>query len=307
MTRTELFQGLLFSDRQVAVPTLTGDSETNAERTISMTTTRRTLLAGTAAAATGALLTAPASGAPLTAPAAHAHHQPRPKPTIVLVHGAFADASGWNDVATRLIRDGYSVIAPANPLRGVSADAAYLASVLATLSGPMVVVAHSYGGIVTTNAATGNANVRALVYVAAFVPDEGETLLGLQTKYPGSKLNEAALDFRPYGEGLVDGYIKKDVFRDIFAGDVRRSTTDLMWAGQRPADVRTLGEPSGAPAWKTIPSHYLVAREDNVLPAAAQRFMARRAGARVHEVSASHVAMVAQPAVTADLIKRAAS
>ncbi|CAI7975911.1 Secreted protein [Frankia sp. Hr75.2] len=265
------------------------------------TTTRRTLLAGSAAVATGTT-----AGAVLGASAAQARTQPdgRQKPTVVLVHGAFADASGWNDVAARLIRDGYPVIAPANPLRGVAADSSYLASILATLSGPLVLAAHSYGGIVVTNAATGNANVKALVYVAAFVPDQGETLLGLQTKYPGSKLNETALDLRPHSAG-ADEYIKKEVFRDVFAGDVPRATTDLMWAGQRPSDVRTLQEPSGAPAWKTVPSWYLVARNDNVLPAAAQRFMARRAGARTVEVGASHVAMIVQPAATADLIRRA--
>ncbi|MEU8419436.1 alpha/beta hydrolase [Micromonospora sp. NPDC048835] len=264
-----------------------------------MTTTRRKLLAGSVAAA---------AGTALGAPAAQAHPRPdnQPKPTVVLVHGAFADASGWNDVATRLIRDGHPVIAPANPLRSVASDSAYLASILATLDGPVVLAAHSYGGIVATNAATGNPNVKALVYVAAFAPDQGETLLGLQTTYPGSKLNEAVLDFRPYEEGLVDGYIKRQFFREVFAGDVPRATTDLMWAGQRPADARTLGEPSGAPAWKTIPSWYLVARNDQVLPAAAQRFMAHRAGAQVREVAASHVAMISQPAATADLIMRAA-
>ncbi|MDP9794669.1 pimeloyl-ACP methyl ester carboxylesterase [Catenuloplanes nepalensis] len=262
-----------------------------------MDTTRRTLLAGSAAAATGALLGAPASAAPGTA---------KPKPTVVLVHGSFADASSWNGVAARLIRDGYPVLAPANPLRGVSADSAYLASVLATLTGPLVVVGHSYGGIVATNAATGNPNVKALVYVAAFVPDEGDTLLALQTRFPGSRLDEAALDFRPYGEGLVDGYVKKDVFRSVFAADVPKETAALMWAGQRPTDARTLGEPSGVPAWKTIPSYYLVAAEDQVLPPAAQRFMAERAGATTREVDASHVAMISQPGAMADLIKRAA-
>ena len=268
-------------------------------RFATMTTTRRTVLAGTAAVAAGAFLATPSTSA------ASAHVR-KPRPTVVLVHGAFADASGWNGVATRLIRDGYPVVAPANPLRSVSADSAYLASILATISGSVVLAAHSYGGMVITNAATGNANVKALVYVAAFVPDVNDTLLGLQTKYPGSRLNEAALDFRPYGEGLVDGYIKKDAFRDVFAGDVPRATTDLMWAGQRPADARTLGEPSGAPAWRTIPSWYLVARNDQVLPAAAQRFMAQRAGSQVCEVSASHVAMISQPAAAADLIVRAA-
>jgi pimeloyl-ACP methyl ester carboxylesterase len=263
-----------------------------------MTTNRRTLLAGSAAVATGALLGAPAAQAHTT-PEGH-------KPTVVLVHGAFADASGWNDVAARLIRDGYPIIAPANPLRGVAADSAYLASVLATISGPVVLVAHSYGGIVTTNAAAGNSMVKALVYVAAFAPDQGETLVDLQTKYPGSELTESALDFRPYGAGQVDGYIKKEVFHDVFAGDLRRTTTDLMWATQRPADLHTLQEPSGAPAWKTIPSWYLVAGDDHVIPAAAQWFMARRAGAHIREVHASHVAMISQPAVTADLINRAA-
>nr|WP_232794414.1 alpha/beta hydrolase [Pseudofrankia saprophytica] len=256
------------------------------------------VLAGSAAVAAGAVV---------GAPAAQAATQPdtRRKPTVVLVHGAFADASGWNDVAARLIRAGYPVIAPANPLRGVAADSSYLASILATLSGPLVLAAHSYGGIVVTNAASGNPNVKALVYAAAFAPDQGETLLGLQAKYPGSKLTETALDVRPYGAG-VDGYIKKEVFRQVFAGDLPKATTDLMWAGQRPSDLRTLQEPSGAPAWKSIPSWYLVARKDNVLPAEAQRFMAKRAGARAVEVDASHVAMIAQPGATADLIKRAA-
>ncbi|GIH29043.1 alpha/beta hydrolase [Acrocarpospora phusangensis] len=257
------------------------------------------MLAGSAAVAAGALVgTSEAQARP--------RPEAKPKPTVVLVHGAFADASGWNDVAAKLIRDDYPVIAPANPLRGVDTDSAYLASILATLSGPIIVAAHSYGGIVVTNAATGNANVKALVYVAAFAPDKGESLLDLQTKFPGSRLNEAALDFRPYGEGLVDGYIKKEFFRDVFAGDVPKAATDLMHAGQRPADARTLGAPSGAPAWKTIPSYYLVAKHDQVLPAAAQRFMAQRAGSQIREVAASHVAMISQPIVAADLIKRAA-
>lgn len=266
-----------------------------------MTTTRRGLLAGSAAVVVGAALDAPAAQAHTGSGSGSGQ-----KPTVVLVHGAFADASGWNGVASRLIRDGYPVIAPPNPLRGVASDSAYLAGILATLSGPLVLVAHSYGGIVVTNAATGNPNVKALVYVAAFVPDQGETLLGLQTKYPGSRLSEAALDFRPYGEGFVDGYIKKEFFHDVFAGDLPKATTELMWAGQRPADVRTLGEPSGAPAWKTVPSWYLVGRDDQVLPPAAQRFMARRAGAHTFEADTSHVAMIARPAATAALIKRAA-
>ncbi|MBP2328812.1 pimeloyl-ACP methyl ester carboxylesterase [Kibdelosporangium banguiense] len=263
-----------------------------------MTTTRRNLLAGSAAVAAGAAVGVPAAEA-------QPRHGGKQKPTVVLVHGAFADASGWNDVAARLMRAGYPVIAPANPLRGVAVDSAYLASVLATLGGPLVLVGHSYGGNVITNAATGNANVKALVYIAAFAPDQGETLLGLQTKYPGSQIDETALDFRPHSAG-VDAYIKKELFHDVFAGDVPKAVTSLMWVSQRPVDTGALQEPSGAPAWKTIPSWCLVSRNDKVLPAAAQRFMAQRARAHTVEAGTSHVAMIAQPAPVADLIKRAA-
>ncbi|GAB3842281.1 alpha/beta fold hydrolase [Dactylosporangium cerinum] len=263
-----------------------------------MTTTRRTLLAGSAAAATGALT---------GVSAAQAQSRPagKPKPTVVLVHGAFADASGWNDVAARLMSDGYPVIAPANPLRGVAADCAYLASVLATLSGPLVLVAHSYGGMVITNAATGNPNVTALVYVAAFAPDADDTLPGLQYRFPGSKVTPEALDYRPHSTG-ADAYIKKELFRDAFAADLPRTTAARMWASQRPLHVGAFEEPSGPPAWNAIPSWYLAARDDQVIPVAAQRFMAQRAGARVVEVSASHVAMISRPTATAELITRAA-
>jgi pimeloyl-ACP methyl ester carboxylesterase len=262
---------------------------------------RRPRLLGTLLA--GALLV---SAAVASTSAASASGTQPDKPTVVLVHGAFADASGWNGVARRLQRQGYPVLAPANPLRGVDSDAAYVASVLATISGPIVLVGHSYGGFVITNAATGNPNVKALVYVAAFAPDAGDAVGGLQTQFPGSKLSEAALDIRPYpladGTTSYEGYVKTALFRDIFAGDLPASTTRVMAATQRPADVHTLGQPSGPPAWRTIPSWTLVARNDNLIPAAAQRFMAARAGARTVEVNASHVAMMSKPAATADLI-----
>lgn len=265
---------------------------------------RRTVLAGSAALAATGVVTA------VTAAPAGAHRTTGPKPTVVLVHGAFADASGWNEVVRRLVRDGYPVLAPANPLRGVDTDSAYLASVLATISGPVVLVGHSYGGVMITNAATGNPNVRALVYVAAFAPDAGETVEALQTKFPGSRLGEPQLDIRPYplpgGGYSADGYVRKDVFRDIFAGDLPRSTTEVMAATQRPGDVFTLRQASGPPAWKQIRSWYLIARDDNLIPAAAQRFMARRAGSRTVEARASHVAMMSQPQLTADLIALAA-
>jgi pimeloyl-ACP methyl ester carboxylesterase len=268
---------------------------------------RRTLLwaaiASVAALAAAALIATPATPA-------MAADRNGPKPTVVLVHGAFADASGWTDVARRLQRDGYPVLAPANPLRGVGADAAYIASILRSVSGPIVLVGHSYGGITITNAATGNPNVKALVYVAAFAPDEGENLFGLQTKFPGSKLGPDALDLREYpladGTTSYDGYVKAAVFRDVFAGDLPPSTTAVMAATQRPGDVHTLEQLSGPPAWKAIPSWYLVARNDNLIPPAVQRFMANRAGSHTVEVNASHVAMISKPGPTTDIIEAAA-
>src|SRR5216684_7808415 len=150
-----------------------------------------------------------------------------PKPTIVLIHGAFADASGWSGVITRLQDRGYTVLAPANPLRGVANDSAYIASVLASISGPIVLVGHSYGGEVITNAATGNPNVKALVYIAAFAPDAGETIATLEAMNPGSEVGLAALTLRPYPGG-VDAYITPSVFHSVFCADVPTSTAAVM-------------------------------------------------------------------------------
>lgn len=256
---------------------------------------RRTFLAGAAVAATVGV----------GGPAAATGHVPRPKPTIVLVHGAFADAAGWSQVIAHLTRDGHSVIAPPNPLRGVHADSAYLAAFLDSLPGPLVLVGHSYGGMLITNAAYGNERVRALVYVAAFAPDAGDTVSDLQTMFPGTRLTQTELDLRHHPQG-VEGYVKRTAFREVFAGDLSRPEADLLWATQRPGDIATLSETSGTPAWKTVPSYYLVAREDNLIPAAAQRFMAERAGAHTVEVRASHVAMISEPRITATLIGKAA-
>jgi pimeloyl-ACP methyl ester carboxylesterase len=192
------------------------------------------------------------------------------KPTIVLVHGAWADASVWNDVAERLQHRGYTVIAPANPLRGLSTDAAYLSSILTTISGPIVLVGHSYGGMVMTNAATGNPNVTALVYIAAFAPDLGDTVGGLGAMNPGSHLGPTTLLFRPYPTGL-DAYIAPGSFRAVFAADLPGTVTALMAAAQRPIDAVALGQPSGEPARKTIPSWYLVATQDHAIPPTTQR------------------------------------
>jgi pimeloyl-ACP methyl ester carboxylesterase len=231
------------------------------------------------------------------------------KPTVVLVHGAFADASGWTGVTQRLQQLGYTVIAPANPLRGVSSDSAYVASVLATISGPIVLVGHSYGGEVITNAATGNPNVKALVYIAAFGPDQGETSGALTAQFPGTGLTPANLVFRPFpnpdGTTGTDVYIQPSAFRQVFCADLPAATAAAMAAMQRPASVATLGEPSGVPAWKTIPSWYLVANQDHAIPPAAERFMAQRMGAHTIEVNSSHVAMISHPGIVTDLILNA--
>jgi pimeloyl-ACP methyl ester carboxylesterase len=249
-------------------------------------------------------------GSALTSPSALAK-QP-PKPTVVLVHGAFADASGWNGVIDRLERQGYPVIAPADPLRGVTADAAYIRAFLATIQGPIVLVGHSYGGVVITNAATGNPNVKALVYVAAFAPDQGDTVASLGALGTGGMIGPETLDLRPYpapeGAPPLEGYIKLDVFRQIFAADLPRKQARAMALSQRPAALATLAEPSGPPAWKTIPSWYVVPTRDHaigtdVLLAMAQRIHPRKT---VEVKGASHVVMISRPKPTTDLIVTAA-
>lgn len=240
-----------------------------------------------------------------TAASARDTRSAKPKPTVVLVHGAFADASGWNAVVERLQSKGYPVIAPANPLRGLASDAAQIRSVIDSVDGPVVLVAHSYGGAVITNAATGAPNVRALVYVAAFAPDLDENLAGLLAMNPGSHLSEEALIFRPHATG-VDGYVHPDVFHDVFAQDLPKKQAAVMAATQRPGDSTTLGDHSAAPAWKTIPSWYVVASRDHLIPPKTQRFMAERAGATTVEVRTSHVAMIANPKAVTDVIVRAA-
>jgi pimeloyl-ACP methyl ester carboxylesterase len=239
--------------------------------------------------------------------AASADGSNEPRPTIVLVHGAFADASGWIDVTRRLQRDDYTVIATANPLRSVDSDAAYLESILDTIDGPVVLVGHSYGGFVMTNAAAGDPDVEALVYVAAFAPAPGDTVEALTGMNPGSGLADPHnLVVRPH-DGGADGYINPAVFREIFAADLPGSVTDVMAASQRPADVGTLFQASGPAAWESIPSWYVVASEDRTIPPATQRFMAERAGATTIEIRSSHVVMMSHPKQVADLIETAAT
>lgn len=256
---------------------------------------RRRVLAGGLLAA-GAV-TLGAAAAPASAGSRSAG---RARPTVVLVHGVFADASGWNEVSARLLNAGYDVIAPANPLRDLAGDSEYVGSVVDSLSGPVVLVGHSYGGEVITNAGRGRANVKALVYVAAFAPDEGESALQLADLYPGSRLGGALLT-RAYPvpgseEPGVDGYIDPAKFHEVFAQDLPRSRTRVMAVAQRPGSVGGLGGASGVPAWRSLPSWYVVATADRVIPPAAQRFMAERAGSRVVEVKdASHVVMMSRP------------
>jgi pimeloyl-ACP methyl ester carboxylesterase len=231
------------------------------------------------------------------------------KPTVVLVHGAFADASSWNGVAARLLAHGYPVIAVANPLRGVKSDAAYVASVLDSVRGPIVLVGHSYGGAVISNAATGKSNVKALVYVAAFAPDAGETAAELSGRFPGSTLGAALAAPVALPDGGKDLYIQHDKFRSQFAADVAESDTRLMAATQRPITEAALNEASGTPAWKTIPSWFIYGNADKNIPLAALSFMAQRAGPkRALEIpGASHVLMVSHPDAVATLIETAST
>jgi pimeloyl-ACP methyl ester carboxylesterase len=239
----------------------------------------------------------------------------RTKPTVVLVHGAWADASGWSDVIKRLQRDGYPVLAPANPLRGLASDAAYLASILDTIDGPIILVGHSYGGAVITNAATGRANVKALVYIAAFIPDEGDDLATLISRHPGSLIVPpgypgATLIARPYpvsgGDPGIDTYIDSAAFRRIFAADVDAGTAAILAATQRPAEAHILMERSGAAAWKTIPSWALVPKSDNTIGTDNLRAMALHANAKLVETNASHAVLISRPGVVVDLIQTAA-
>ena len=223
------------------------------------------------------------------------------KPTIVLVHGVFADASGWSATITKLLDLGFPVLAVANPLRDLDGDAAYVSSIVDTLPGPVIMVGHSYGGAVITNAARGHANVKALVYVAAFAPDEGESPLDLARKFPGSELLPALIA-RPYplpGGGFgQDGYIDPAKFREVFAADLPSSVTRVMAVSQRPGSIGGLDGHSGVPAWKSLPSWFVIPSGDKVIPPAVQEFMAERAHGQVVRVRASHVAMMSRPDVT---------
>jgi pimeloyl-ACP methyl ester carboxylesterase len=273
---------------------------------ISRRTVTVSLLAGAAALGTaGAAHSAPTAAADRPG---NPHERPD-TPTVVLIHGAFADASSWSSVVERLQRQGHRVLAPALPLRGLASDSAYIRSVLDSVTGPIVLVGHSYGGAVISQAAAGAPQVKALVYIAAFIPDIGESALKLTDKFPGSTLGQAtATQYYPLpdgsqGEELV---IKKDLFRKQFAAGVPTKTAQVMAAGQRPITLAALQEPATAAAWKKIPSWALVATEDRNIPPAAERWMAERARAHTVTVRAPHAAAVSDPGPVTDLILRAA-
>jgi len=229
-------------------------------------------------------------------------------PTIVLVHGAWADASSF-DGPIRALRDrGFNVVGAANPLRSLPGDAAYVGALLRSIQGPIVLVGHSYGGAVITNAATGNGNVKALVYINGFMPDEGESLQQLAEKFEGSLIPPALRPVpfaNPDGSEGVDLYIDRDAFVEAFAADVDPHTAAVMAAAQRPLAAEAFATPSGPAAWRTLPSWYLLGTEDKAIPSETQRFMADRASSNIDTVPASHASMVSHPEAVTRVILRA--
>jgi pimeloyl-ACP methyl ester carboxylesterase len=239
-----------------------------------------------------------------------------PRPTIVLEHGAWADASSWDAVIRQLQRAGYTVDAPPNPLRGLAYDSATLADFLKTISGPIVLAGHSYGGMVITNAATGNPNVKALVYVDAYIPAQGDTAFGLTGAQPGSCLASAnAFIGVPYPGAPAkdfDTYLKTGPdlpypgFAQCFANGLPASTAAVLAATQQPIAYSAGSDPSGVPAWLTIPSWSLIGTADHVIPPAEQMFMSKRAGAHITEVDAGHLSLISDPGAVTSVIITAA-
>ncbi|MDR7121320.1 alpha/beta hydrolase [Rheinheimera soli] len=230
------------------------------------------------------------------------------KPTVLLVHGAFAESSSWNGVVAELQEQGYPVIAVGNSLRSVKSDAAFLADVVANTKGPVVLVGHSYGGAVISNQIADQEKIKALVYVAAFAPEQGENIFELSGHYPGSTLGPSLASPVVLKDGNKDLYIQQDKFHAQFAADVPAAEAALMAATQRPVTEAALQEPSELPAWKKIPSWAIYGTADKNIPTAAMKFMAERAGAKkiVEVKDASHVVMTSNPQQVAKLIVEAA-
>ena len=272
---------------------------------------RRPHLAVVAAVLAAAAVAFPASqaaaaGAVAGTPHPQASHGA--KPTIVFVHGSFADSSSWNGEVSRLQHDGYTVDVPPNPLQGLYYDSTFIRDYLHTISGPIILVGHSYGGAVITNAATGDKQVKALVYVDAFLPNKGQTLQELITAKPGTCVTTPDETFAPYPgapKGSVDIYIKQSAFRWCFADGLPTAEAEQLAATQRPVASIAFTQPTGVPAWKSIPSWAVVGTIDNAIPPAELIAMAKAAGARITKVHAGHLSMVADPGVITSVILQA--
>jgi pimeloyl-ACP methyl ester carboxylesterase len=271
---------------------------------------RHVLATGAALAGSAALVATPLGEAAAAATARADRSGTNAKPTIVLVHGGYADSSCWNDTLQHLQGAGYTTICGSNPLRGIPTDAPYIGSLLDSISGPVVLVAHSMGGTVVTNAAAGKSNVKALVYIAAFVPDVGETQGDLINKFPGSEVLPVSVPV-PYtkadGTTGTDLYLGQDG-QAAFAADIPKRAFQLLQATQRPFDADSFIYPTTAAAWHTIPSWGLVAGRDKAIPPACERWMYSRAYCRrvVEVPTSSHVAMLSHPQIVASLIEDAA-
>ncbi|MGJ6965151.1 alpha/beta fold hydrolase [Streptosporangium sp. G11] len=267
------------------------------------------LLRGGAATVAAGALVALAGVSPATAAqSADSGSKGGAKPTVVLVHGAWEDGSNWAAVSALLQQDGYKVAVPANPLRGLASDAEYLSAYLQqATTGPVILVGHSYGGSVITNVS--DPDVKGLVYVDAFIPDQGETLgqivggskSALNVQEPTSVYNVVG-----FPGGDADAYVKPDVFSTSVAQDLPKKVRDVLAASQRPIALSAVSEASGVPAWKTTPSWAVVGTADKVLPARTQTQMAQRAGASITQVSASHLSMLSKPAAVTKVIEAAA-
>ena len=266
--------------------------------------------------AVAGLLVSASQVAPAGAATTHAAGGGGPKPTIVLEHGAWADASSWKGEIPRLQADGFTVYAPPNPLRGLANDSATLADFLSTISGPIILVGHSYGGMVITNAATGDPNVKALVYINAFIPAQGETAFGLTAAKPGSCVGSAnaflAVPYPGAPAGDFDTYLKTGPdlpypgFAQCFANGLPASRAAMLAATQRPIAFSAGSAASGIPGWQTIPSWSLVGTADHVIPPAEQLFMSQRAHAHVTEINAGHLSLISRPGAVTRVIIAAA-
>jgi len=271
---------------------------------------RAGMIAGVAAAAGLVVAGASAASASSSRPSSHAAG---PLPTVVLEHGAWANSASWNGVVQRLQADGYTVDVPPNPLQGLAYDPAYLADFLHTITGPIILVGHSYGGAVITNAATGNPQVKALVYVDAFIPNQNQTIGQLVTATPGSCVavppatifNFATFPGAP--AGVFDVYIKQSLFPSCIANGLPASEAKALAAAQEPLSTIALNQPSGVPAWKTIPSWAVIGTADHAIPPAELIAMAHAANARITLVPhAPHLSMVSNPGVVTSVIIQAA-